>query len=1233
MKRIFKSVFAAFAVLAVTLALVACGPKEVEVSFDADGVVETIKVEKGGLVPVREVPAKEGHTGVWQLDGVDFDFANTKVETNIRLVAKYSAAEYTVTFELGEADAASLEKFQDGVVEGSTVTYTVKHGDKIANPGELTSALKAFGGYKVEVNGELVDFNFDNPIKGDVAITVVWNKIPITITLNAGDGNILVPQRDADGNPVLDADGEPVMEEVKERDINAFKGDTIRTPADPVIGEEVMLVFAGWEMEGFVPSEDEPNFTFYHRFMGDTVLNAKWVEAVKVNYVLNGGEELKGVSTKVAKDAAARLVRPSHKTHAFAGWFLDVELTQMATHSVANLQTVDPVTAELTVYAKWEPITLTVSFGGAGEMAPIKLNKGDVVDATAWPVDPVKEGFVFDYWTLDGEEFTAEMKAAPVMENLVLVAFWQEINAVVTVDDRINPADQTTLVYDGVPRTFDEPAAPTPKEGFKFEGWYRTPRGLSWLEPEKLTFPLNVNESITLYAYYEPVNSKTANWSKDETYTSSLTSDTIIILNPLTYQWSHEADYMDSMSTPLYSTEVDWDKAIEDGVADFPGDFSKIDAGEFSINVLDYHYILVGATHYPQDQSGNEFLNDRGNYDRVAGTKNTDTKWTYNLRQDVMFEDGTVVDAYVWEYTLKQFLSPVQNNYRANSYYKTEDNKNGYAIKNAYEYFKGQVEWSEVGFKVIDRWTFEVEFFEPTTQSTAVGFGSMNLVHPEKYAASLDANGQNSTYGTPEQPFVSYGAYIIKSWDENQKIVFNKNFDYILKGTINYKSMVEEIVDDQNAAEELFSNGTLSVFGVTKDHYAKYADRSGLKRSYSGYPQNLLINLAPSKDTSEQGHKHQTILFDKRFRQALFFGFDRNYYGSNVYAPNEPSMVPFPGSARAYLQDPNLYIDSAQHKAVLDEFGITDYLAYMDQRAIQLFEQAYADWLAEGNKGPVRLRLIGDNDDFSKALTNFVKDNYEDLFKKDGVKRLIVDVIELESDALRAQISAWNFDLYFGSVGFGANYGAHWQMPFIAFAGSLAGGGDLGMTQPMDESGTKDALGRPTDDKTLTVSDYWFENLNIELHDTFQYLFEQDVDNYTIEEAAALEGYVRLWEALQEVKDKNGNVVKAEGIYTGTVADLVDIMMNTNNPFDGSAEEPFPGAGSEANEIIAAFERIFIENAPIIPAVTRSGATLYADNVCIEWPEFSVSFGWGSARYRYLTTDPDFAHLAPTPAP
>lgn len=1250
MKRIFKSIFAAVVLLGLTLALVACGEEKVSVTFVADdNVVETVEVVKGTAVPSREVPAKEGHSGVWQLDGADYDFA-TLVETDIRLVVKYTPAVYTVTIDLGVADAASVEKFASATVEGGVATFKVNHGEKIENPGDLTAKVKAFGGYKVkDAEGQEVDFDFTKPIKADTAITVKWLDIPITVTLKAGIGNILVPKRDADGKAVLDEAGKPVMEEKKELVINTIKGATIKTPANPVIGDTVMKVFAGWEMEGFTPSDDEPKFTFKHEFMANAILNAKWVDAVLVSYVVNGGEELDG--TKIAKGEQGRLSRPSHETMAFAGWFKDEALETMATFSVTNLQTKEAVTAAMTVYAKWEPIPLTVSFVGAGEIAPIKLNKGEKVDEADFPENPTKEGFVFDGWLLDGEKVVvADFLAEKVMENVELEAFWQEQTATIKLYNKVlkDPApnfkeDPLASPYEykvvktetkeyvaGQQRKLDKPDDPTPPAGFKFCGWFMTKRGLTWLEPEAVKFPLNINQSINLYAYYEPINSKTANWSKGETFISSLTSDTIIVLNPLTYQWNHEAGYMDSMSTPLYSTEVDWDKAIEDGVADFPGDFSKIEAGEFSINVLDYHYILVGATNYPQNQKGEEFLNDRGNYDRVAGTKNTDTKWTYKLRKDVKFEDGKEVDAYVWEYTLKQFLDPKQNNYRANSYYKTEDNKNGYPIKNAYQYFKGEVEWADVGFKVVDKWTFTVEFFEPTTQASAVGFGSMNLVHPEKYAESLDAEKVNSTYGTPQSPFVSYGAYIMKSWDENAKIVFNKNYDYVLKGTVNYKSLIDEIVADQNQVEALYKDGDLSVFSLTKDNYDTYSTETGIRRSYSGFPQNLLINLAPSKDKTDKGHKHQTIMFDKEFRRALFYGFNREYYGTNVYAPNEPSMVPFPGSARAYLQDARLYINSTQHQKVLQEFGINNEYAYMDQTAKELFNRAYTRWLEAGNTGPARLRLIGGTDDFGKALTGYVKQCFEDLFKDDkGEKRLVVDVIELESDALRAEIRAWNFDLYFGSVGFGVNYGAHWQMPFIAFAGSLAGGGALGMTQPMDESGTKNALGKDEEDKAKTVSDYWHQNLYIELHDTFQYLFEQDVDNYTIEQAEALEGYVRLWEALQAEYDADGKEVKAEGVYTGTVADLVDIMMNTNNPFDGSAEEPFPGAGNEANEIIAAFERIFIENAPVIPAVTRSSATLYADNVVIEWPEFSASFGWGAARYRYLTSDADFAPEKP----
>ena len=44
-----------------------------------------------------------------------------------------------------------------------------------------------------------------------------------------------------------------------------------------------------------------------------------------------------------------------------------------------------------------------------------------------------------------------------------------------------------------------EPAAPT-REGFRFGGWFTTKRGLTWLEPEAVKFPLVANKRL-LYTH------------------------------------------------------------------------------------------------------------------------------------------------------------------------------------------------------------------------------------------------------------------------------------------------------------------------------------------------------------------------------------------------------------------------------------------------------------------------------------------------------------------------------------------------------------------------------------------------------------------------------------------------------------------------------------------------------------------------------------------------------------
>src|SRR5690606_2529717 len=124
-----------------------------------------------------------------------------------------------------------------------------------------------------------------------------------------------------------------------------------------------------------------------------------------------------------------------------------------------------------------------------------------------------------------------------------------------------------------------EPETPT-RPGYRFAGWFRGKSGLTWLEPEPVKFPYVSEGAETLYAYFEPIDSKAVNYSKGETYYSSITADASLILNPLTYQYAHESDMISNLATSLYATEVDWDKAIADGVDDYVGEFSKIEAKE-----------------------------------------------------------------------------------------------------------------------------------------------------------------------------------------------------------------------------------------------------------------------------------------------------------------------------------------------------------------------------------------------------------------------------------------------------------------------------------------------------------------------------------------------------------------------------------------------------------------------------------------------------------------------------
>lgn len=903
--------------------------------------------------------------------------------------------------------------------------------------------------------------------------------------------------------------------------------------------------------------------------------------------------------------------------------------------------------AVLTLSAcKPKEFTVTFNSQDGSAVADVVVVDGELVAA---PTDPTKadtaEGKVNSFvgWYTEAAGTTAYDFTTPVTADLTLYAKWS-LEVVLNFDTKTDEViDAQMLGEDGGNAT--KPADPT-MDGYRFGGWFTTKRGLYWLEDAPITFPLEVTTPTTIYAYWEPLDSKAVNYSREETYISSMNDTVNPVMNPMTYQYGMESDFIDRMVTALYTTEVDWDKAIADGVADSVNDFSKLINQEFAAEALDYRIIKLGATQFPLDSDGEEHLTEDGLYDRDNASSIMRDEWTINFRDDLYFEDGTNITAEDYAYTVMQFLNPLLNNERASSFYQyigEDGKKQGYApIENAYEFYKGDINpdtgeaytFDEVGFTINNDYSFTLNFWTPISQSAARGLAnSMRLIHKDTFEASLTEDKTNSSYGTPSYPYVSYGSYILKTWDENQKLVWNKNFDYIAKDNFNYKSMVNEVVSQLETRFQMFDAGDLDVIGLTLDYFNKYSERDNLYFTWGGYPEAVFVNVAPSSDTSETGNEHPTIMFDTDFRQALFFGFNRSEYANTVNQPDAPSVLGMPIDTKLYVQDAYFYYETPQHKAVAAEFGITDdNHGYIPSKAQDLFTAAYDRWIAEGNTGPVVLNMIADNDEDYKRKYEYVETSYEKLFNTEGLTdKIDIQVTYEEINKVKERAGTWDYDLYLTGVGFGSSTGAYWQLPSLAFfGGTLAK--HLGLYQPFDES------------TETGIADYWYSQVEVDLTNTWNYL-----EDYTV---AAMEDedktdWVSLYDNLKAwperlytqedvdngMRDADGDIVvvgetmpaKAAGIYRVTLRDAAYLVWYDALPWDATAEKPYAGADTDLWNLLAAYERVYIEYGIQVPTTSSRYATLYSDRVTRTWPVYSVTFEWGPARYSWLNSDPDFA--------
>ena len=359
--------------------------------------------------------------------------------------ANWEVVTYNITYELngGTGD------------EGNPKTYTIETDTfTIKNPVSGPEATPNFAGW-------FSDKDFTKPavttIKkgstGDLSFYAKWSaKSTFTVTFNFVGVEESASATVEDGEALTSAQ----LESVKSK------------------------ISSDYVFEDFYTNQEcTTKFDVTTKITANSTLYVKVNEIKKFTVTFNsaGGSVVESVTVK----DGAKVTKPADPTktgYTFKGWLNGAD--------VYNFETA--VTADITLIAKWEVITYTVTFDSddGSEVKSVTVNHGEKVPK---PEDPKKDGYTFKGWLNGADVYNFE---TAVTANITLKAKWEVITYTVTFDsDGGSKVPAQTVEYN---KTITKPTDPT-KDGYAFKGWFDGDK--------EYVFDTAVTANITLKAKWE----------------------------------------------------------------------------------------------------------------------------------------------------------------------------------------------------------------------------------------------------------------------------------------------------------------------------------------------------------------------------------------------------------------------------------------------------------------------------------------------------------------------------------------------------------------------------------------------------------------------------------------------------------------------------------------------------------------------------------------------------------
>ena len=344
-------------------------------------------------------------------------------------------------------------------------------------------------------------------------------------------------------------------------------------------------------------------------------------------------------------------------------------------------------------------------------------------------------------------------------------------------------------------------------------------------------------------------------------------------------------------------------------------------------------------------------------YDLAEDVQTSDDglTWTFKLRQDAVFSDGTPIKAENYEFAILRALSyGAENAFRTSSMAEYLVGGNDYrlrAIEAGPSFDCLTEDHSDVGVEVIDDYTFALHLNHP------VPYLDVNLCGGGVWSAlPLDTPQHDSAWSiTPGYP--TSGPYDLKSFDLNDAAVVTKSATYYDQSRVTMNELVWQVMSDPSAQEAAFKAGDIDVaLSVSTDAALSYQGTPSLWMLQYPSTYSLCVNTGPN---GPEALKNENV------RKALYMAINKeavvNVIGNTDMYPILNGYVPYglPGA-------------NGDFRTERDAEGYT--LTYNKEEAIKLLNEAGYD---ENNK--LHLTYKYSKNSFHEDVATMLQSMWNDL--------------------------------------------------------------------------------------------------------------------------------------------------------------------------------------------------------------------------------------------------------------